>query len=281
MKKLIVSFFAVLLIGIGIFLVITFVNIKTIGKSALEVVSNVKADVFLNGEKIGTTPLCKCEGEDTLNEGEYELTIKPLEGNYEDFSTKVKLPRGIRTIVDRTFLPNDGSSVYILSLDKISETKPQMLVVSIPEGALISIDGSPQGITPYFASTLPAEEHDIELQKDGYNKKTLRVKAIPQHKLIVNVILGKENLSQTTSSPSSTLEQTSPIEASGSGKVVIQETPTGFLRVRSTPSITSSEVARIQPGESFMLLEEQNGWYKIELQDKNSGWISSQYAEKQ
>ena len=63
--------------------------------------------------------------------------------------------------------------------------------------------------------------------------------------------------------------------------ITIQETPTGFLRVRKEPTVSSEEIGRVNPGETFTLIEEKTGWYKIELKDKQEGWVSSQYAKKQ
>ncbi len=62
--------------------------------------------------------------------------------------------------------------------------------------------------------------------------------------------------------------------------MIILDTPTGFLRVRENNSVGSAEVARVTPGDSYELLEEQDSWFKIKLDAGSSGWISSQYAEK-
>lgn len=282
MKRLILSFFALLFIGSGVFLIVTFFNIRTVGQGALRVSSNVKAEVFLDGVRLGTTPVCKCERE-TIKEGEYLLNIVPNDKSLSQFSVKIKLTKGILTAVDRTFLPGTLSSAYILTLEKIHTNEPQLFVSSIPEGAIITLNSNPQGITPYLISSLKNDEdnneHEIELQKIGFNKKTLRVRAIPGYKLIANIILGTELREIDTPSPST---QPAPLSqtASASAAVTIQSTPTGFLRVRSEPSLAGPEVGRVEPGEKFIILDEQTGWYKIELADKTEGWVSSQYAEK-
>lgn len=63
-------------------------------------------------------------------------------------------------------------------------------------------------------------------------------------------------------------------------KVKILTTPTGYLRVRSGPGTSYSEVARVNPGETYELLEEKTGWSKIKVSDTVSGWVSSQYVTK-
>jgi len=62
--------------------------------------------------------------------------------------------------------------------------------------------------------------------------------------------------------------------------VVIGETPTGWLRVRSGAGTEFEEVTRVNPGERYALIEETEGWYKIDLGNGSSGWISSEYAVK-
>ena len=64
--------------------------------------------------------------------------------------------------------------------------------------------------------------------------------------------------------------------------VVILETPTGYLRVRKEPSTLAEEVGRVKPGEEYELLDEdeKTGWYKIQLDEGDEGWISNQYASK-
>lgn len=59
-------------------------------------------------------------------------------------------------------------------------------------------------------------------------------------------------------------------------EVLINETPTGWLRVRNTPS--GSEIARVNPGESFKVVETKGKWLLIEYQENKTGWISSEYT---
>lgn len=71
-------------------------------------------------------------------------------------------------------------------------------------------------------------------------------------------------------------------------KILVLDTPNGFLNVRSGPSTNNSILAKINQGESFNLVGEEKDWYKIiyesskeGLSSVKSGWISSQYAKKQ
>jgi hypothetical protein len=58
--------------------------------------------------------------------------------------------------------------------------------------------------------------------------------------------------------------------------VKISDTPTGFLRVRVEPM--GEEIGQVNPGETYKMLSQKNGWYEIQMTDGKSGWVSSQYA---
>ncbi len=60
--------------------------------------------------------------------------------------------------------------------------------------------------------------------------------------------------------------------------LTVQETPTGFLRLRETPN--GKEIGQLNPGEELVLIEEKNGWYKVEVKTGESGWVSSKYVSK-
>ncbi|MBL7057966.1 pilus assembly protein PilM [Patescibacteria group bacterium] len=63
--------------------------------------------------------------------------------------------------------------------------------------------------------------------------------------------------------------------------ITILSTEVGWLNVRSGPGVSYDLVVRINPGESYPLLEDRETWYKIKIDENNEGWISSQYAKKE
>lgn len=67
------------------------------------------------------------------------------------------------------------------------------------------------------------------------------------------------------------LTQVSPLE------VVIGDTSSGWLRVRQEPN--GKEIARVNSGETYPLLDQTSGWWQIELTDGSAGWVSKQYAD--
>ncbi len=55
----------------------------------------------------------------------------------------------------------------------------------------------------------------------------------------------------------------------------VTETPTGWLRVRTSPS--GSEVSKVDVGKTFPILETAGAWMKIQIDDATEGWVSSKY----
>lgn len=64
--------------------------------------------------------------------------------------------------------------------------------------------------------------------------------------------------------------------------VTIKETETGYLNVRESASTTAAILTKINPGEKYELLEENEAgdWYKIQVDDNTAGWIATRYATK-
>lgn len=276
-KKRLFTVFAIILIFIGFFLLFQIIDrFLPKGKGALKVDSNVKAKVLLNGKVIGNTPLCKCDPADTISTGLYTLQLVPEDGS-ETFSTKVKILNSVLTAVDRTFLPGSYASSYVLYLEKIKGDKADLFISSIPDGALITLDENDVGVTPKTITNISASEHEIELQKGGYGKKTILIRTVPGYKLIVEAVLGTvpsgtENLPGQTSP--------TPTPTPNSETVTILSTPVGFLRVRSGPGVNFSEVGQVNPGETFPFLNEQNDWYQIQISEGKQGWVTNSYTKR-
>jgi hypothetical protein len=79
-----------------------------------------------------------------------------------------------------------------------------------------------------------------------------------------------------TSTASSTAGTVKPIN-----QVKVNNTPTGYLNVRSTPSSSASLVTQVHPGETYPYTKKQSGWFEITLPNGQTGWVSGQYVTAQ
>jgi len=284
MKKRLLFGLSILLVASGLFLFVQVLfSFKNVEKGALQVTANIKSRVYLDGNLIGDTQLCKCNQNDTLQAGEYDIRIEPHDTTYSAYTTRVRINGGVLTAVDRTFLPGSLASSYVLTLEKSQSQKGELVVTTIPEGAMVTIDSVASGATPFTTDTLSASEHELEIQKQGFAKKTIRIRIVEGHKLIVNATLGTEGGGEeatTTPTPSETPDEDITPSPTEQETVTILDTPNGFLRVRSGAGTTFSEITRVDSGETFDLLDEETGWFEIQVDSDTTGWISSQFAEK-
>jgi uncharacterized protein YgiM (DUF1202 family) len=150
---------------------------------------------------------------------------------------------------------------------------------------------------------ITAGDHTILFSSPGFIDKTVRAKAIAGYRLTISVQLAKAPtpaLPSPEATPSATpsisltptpkltpIKTPTPTKAATSSAalakpyVQILETPTGYLRVRSTPA--GDEVGKVYPGETHKYFETSTppteGWYKIEYQPGAEGWVSNQYAK--
>lgn len=284
MKRKLLFGLSIILVASGLFLFVRVLfSFKNVEKGALQVTANIKSKVYLNGNLIGETQLCKCNQNDTLQAGEYDVRIEPQDTTYAAYTTRIRINGGVLTAVDRTFLPGSLASSYVLTLEKSQNQKGELIVTSIPEGAMVTIDSVASGATPFTTDKLSVSEHELEIQKQGFAKKTIRIRTVEGHKLIVNATLGTEgNGDEVLSTPTPSTTPSENITPSPTTKetVTILDTPNGFLRVRSGAGTTFSEVTRVDSGKTFDLLQEGDGWYEIQVDTNTTGWISTQFAEK-
>jgi len=271
MKKILLIVAIVgLIIGIALL-----VRSHLLGKQktgGLQVTSEPKATIFLEGKHLGQTPFSNKE----LKAGEFTLRLIPESEMLTPWEQKIKLSPGILTVVNREFAESEEfSSGEILTLESLANKNlVSLAVISNPDGALVKVDGVTRGLTPISLEDVTEGDHLISLSLPGFLQKEVRAKTALGRKLIVNVKLAKEKAEAQEATSSAKEEFKKPY-------VKIKVTPTGWLRVRFEPNTAATEAAKVKPGEKYKFLEAtETGWYKIEYEEGKEGWISGQYAEK-
>lgn len=264
--------------------------------SGVFVETSPTATVFIDEQQMGTTPYENKK----LKPGEITLRLVPQAAagtTLASWEGKVRLTPGVQTVIRRAFGETlAASSGSVLTLDKLGGKTVAMSVVSTPDAAAVKLDGQSQGFTPLALESVSEGEHQLLLSAPGYQDKLVSAKAVAGHRLIVSVQLAQLAQLAATASPTP--------EASGSPKasptpspkasvtpqaslppkpyVLILDTPTGWLRVRTDSSITATEAAKVNPGQAFPYkdVSSDNNWYQIEFKTGSLGWISAQYAKK-
>lgn len=263
--------------------------------AALKVDTNPPSLVFVDNIQIGQTPV-----EKFFVPGEVAVKLIPnsTSSALPSYQTKVRLTKDTYTIIKRDFGATEAESAGdIISLEpQNSKTASLAIVTASPDSASITLDGLPQGFTPLLVSAVIPGDHTIIVTAPGFTDRPISAKAVAGYKLNINVKLaGQTQIAPTPTpspepveeaTPSPTLKpkaspKPSPVAITGS-YVTIKDTPTGFLRIRETPSTAGKELGKVYPGDKYKLLSTKNSWYQIrvDLDATNSGWISAQYAEK-
>lgn len=275
MKKVIL-FATPLLLAVIVFSAALYFFNKDSGKGALQVTANPKSNIILNKTHLGQTPLCKCEGEDMLQSGEYTIRIVPIEAGFAPFEERITITKSVLTVVDRSFGKSSDSEGSIITLSPLVDPKKlELLIMSFPEKAEVFLDNSPSGQTPLLLKNVTDSDHELRLVKEGYNEKIVRIRTVLGYKLSTKVFLGvSQEILKKEEAPVASPSATPKVST-----VVILDTPTGFLRVRADATIGAAEVARVAPGDVLELIGKKEDWYHIKLTDGKQGWISNQYAK--
>lgn len=161
--------------------------------------------------------------------------------------------------------------------EKIAGKSPSLSVFSYPTNSQVFVNGVSKGNVPYKDSSLPSGEYEIKVSSSGYEDKILNVKLQDGYRLVVDSILSKVTTQENNQVAGAQIEKK---------YVTIKDTPTGYLRVRSTP-VAGEEIDELKPGSKYELLDTdpETGWYKIRLEEPKpglpngrSGWISNEFS---
>ena len=297
---LLILFVIILIIG-G---VVKLLSSRSPKEGELRVDASPTVSVFLDNKHIGRTPL-----REKITAGEYTIRLvsESATGDVAPWQSKITVGANLLTYVNAVLTESElSSAVDVLWLEKSVAGKPELSIVTNPDGASVIVDDSTKGITPITVSDLPAGDHTLTVTSPGFLTRTMKVKLTQGFKLIASMKLALSangSITPAETSPSATPSvaisgtpsptpkggtptpkvSTTPSSSTSTPAkpyVTIKDTPTGFLRVRMEPSTSSTEAGRVKPGEQYHLFNSQTGWYQISYDGTNKGWISAQYAEK-
>ncbi len=291
MKKKILLL-VVLIVLFALFIGIRFfVMDKQNSNGRIKIVSTPVASVFIDNVPVGKTPY-----EEKQKAGEFIVKLIPEKSKdgsqITSWQGKVKVNKNALTYVSRELGGNDLTSAgEIFTVTKMT-TKPknksygEIYVESEPSGAIVYLDNDEKGVAPLILQDVLKGDHEISIYMPGFLRRTQKINVDGEYKVSTSFKLALDPSQKTLDQ---TLTETRKKEASKSAEIkkdaiktmiIISETPTGWLRVRSEPSTAASEISRVNAGEKYELIEEQPEWFKIKL-EAGEGWVSAQYATKE
>lgn len=265
-----------ILVGLGLLAAAAFFSIGYFRPKTAGVIINTNpaSIVFVNGEELGRTPVDNKK----LEPGETIIKLIPesFETPLTPFETKILLTPGIQTAIEWDFGETiEKSGGEVISYEKGDKGDSAIAIISVPDTAQVAIDGQVKGFTPFKTSSITPGRHTVVVSFEGYIERAFEVQSREGYKLTAVIDLAKaENVVE---------EEEEIVEEEEEEKEIVEilSTSVGFLRVRSEPSTLGEEVGRVEPGDIYEVIEtdETTGWYRIEFDDGEEGWVSNQYAE--
>ncbi len=288
-KKLLII--VILLALFALFLVVRFYFFEqkeAVGR--IKIISSPGAGVFIEGAAVGQTP-----HEATLKPGEYNLKLIPSGENTNTvaWEGRVTIYANALTFVSRELGTSELTSAgEVLTVTRM-ESKPkgdtgEIVIDSEPTGAIVYLDSDQKGIAPIRLSEVPVGDHEISVYLPGFFRRSQKVHVENGHVLQADFKLALDKAHKTLEDEliekqkEATLSATPQVSPTDTGDTLtIKDTPTGFLNVRTQPSVSGEIIEKVNPGDTYTYTEEKSGWYKIKLSSGEEGWVSGDYVSLQ
>ncbi|HBL00584.1 TPA: hypothetical protein DHW62_02005 [candidate division WWE3 bacterium] len=258
---------------------------KDTSGNVLRVISEPSgAKVYIDNSEVGVTPFLS----NNISNGDYELKV--VVAGFEPQSSRITINKGYT--LNTTFklfplpVPQKISSfegsrnIYDLSSDNnVVTTSPQewaKAVIHWNKSRGLNVEGTGENKETFF-------ELFLSYKGDLFNAEGTPI-TTKEELASVKTESRIAYLGRTVDGPGLSKEAKQTIETLlgtvATGKQAkIKTTPTGWLRVRSEPSLDGTEITRVDTGGIYRVLEEQTGWVKIRVSDTSEGWVSADYVE--
>ncbi|OGE30366.1 hypothetical protein A2631_01160 [Candidatus Daviesbacteria bacterium RIFCSPHIGHO2_01_FULL_44_29] len=198
--------------------------------------------------------------------------------------------------IKRANASDDSSSLVVgIAAESAEQNKPVRVAISGRVGGFKNL----QVGKPYFLGnngkllTVPTKADTKVIQVAiAFNENSLLVQIHPDASInskVLGISASAEvdpSFNLKSESPSGSLkelinnidQQEASGSASSSKTLTVNNNTLGFLRVRSNPTVTAEELTKLNIGDKFPVLEQQNGWFKIEYTPANFGWVLGSYV---
>jgi hypothetical protein len=231
------------------------------------------AVITLDGEAMGKTPLSA-----KPNAGTHKLKV--AKEGYFPRELEINLDPKFLLVVEVFLAKNPFEAPT-----KQGDSNPTLYTLTTADAALSQAPHEwAAGI--FFFEGKVNFSFDALLDESGQlyyqNKEAWEKKLASSQAVTVGYLSGTPQ-SQLSSQATASLEDIKKVlgavATASQPQVQIQTTPTGTLNLRGGPGTGSPSLGQVRPGETYMLLGEVNGWFKIKA-GSTEGWVSAQYAKK-
>lgn len=263
----------------------------------LKVQSTPPASIFLNDKHLGRTPF-----EDKVSAGEYTFKLTPESTitTPSGWQGQITIYPNALTYVNRDLSDSELTSAgEIVWLEKISSRLGEISITSNPDAATVLLNNETKGTTPTLLTDITTGDYTVTLTSLGFMDRSFKIRVNPGYKVNASVQLALSSgneiqptptsidelnpTTKTTPAPTKTATSSAQIPDPPKPFVIIQDTPTGFLRVREESNTSAKELGRVLPGEKYTYFNSASTsgtlWYQIKYDGTTPGWVSSQYTK--
>lgn len=135
-----------------------------------------KAKIYVNDKEIGETPLENF----VVKKGNNKVK---LESDGKTYETTISFLAGSPTLVKRDLGTDEVFSGGLDLWYEKSASANSLSVISEPSEAVVFIDGTEAGKTPFSTDKLSAGSYDVRLEKEGYEPQSGRLNILKDQKL--------------------------------------------------------------------------------------------------
>lgn len=295
-----------ILLTILVLLFLAFIGVKYLlldkqnDYGAMRILSVPSSNVFIDNVNVGKTPY-----EQKMKVGEHIVKLIPSQDATQEatptaqWEGKVKVFKNSLSYVNREL--GDSELTSAGEVYTITEMTPgskagdygELFVDTDPPGAIVSIDNDEKGVASLLIAPILNGAHEVSLYLPGFVRRTQKVNIVEGRRINTVFKLAVDKLQQekiaSLSAPRKTATDSASIATPsasadapltpGTKQILIEDTPTGWLRVRTEPTINASEEARVDAGTRHVLLEERPNWYRISYEPNKDGWVAAEYAQ--
>jgi hypothetical protein len=246
-----------------------------------------EATVYIDGSEVGKPPFSSA----AITNGDYELKVSK-EG-YESIITRINVQRGYTLNVSVKLFPFPVTPIV-----QMFEGSEGLYNISIDNPVVTSDTQAWVKGVIYWNTTRGINVDNVGLNKekvfdyfidykggifDMNGKAVISEEDFQRLRdLERGAYLGMPSLGEgLTEEARQALEElsSSGVDVVTTKTATIKTTPLGWLRVREGPSTNSTELTRVDTGNTYNVLEETEGWVKIRVSNTIDGWVSATYVE--
>jgi len=244
------------------------------------------ASVFIDNTEIGKTPYTSAK----LSEGDYDVRVEMV--GYEPQKSRVRIQKGYTSNISMKLFPMpvpsrvspfEGSdNLYDVSSDNeqvIADTQTWAKgVIYWNQTRGVNLEGVGMNKEPVF-------DYFIDYKGNVYNARAEIIPDLSNDPTAKDALRGAylgrvsdgTGLTDTAAASLKAFKNVQIGEPKTTAKIL--ETGLGWLRVRSDPSLNGAEIAKVDVGKEYPVLETQGDWVKIIASENVEGWVSKTYVE--